>query len=189
MNASTQPARGGVRRSTLVALALALVPAAAFGQPAPPSVAPAAQAPAYRVAFSGGVAVGGAGWGTVLGEISDVSGRVQVLPWLGVGLSYLQFGAPNNEGYDPFEFHAFEVTSAWHPVVGRWFDPFVQIGALGVVGSEGGYMSAETTSRFGLEALAGFDVVHLPLAVGVHARSGFTNRAWTLAGLHLEVRI
>jgi hypothetical protein len=50
-------------------------------------------------------------------------------------------------------------------------------------------MGSETASRFGLEGMAGFDFVRLPFAVGVHVRSGATNRAWTLAGLHLEVRL
>ena len=187
MNASNQPGRGGLRSSALEALALG--PAAALAQPAAPPVAPAVPAPAYRLAFSGGIAVGWAGWGTELGGISEVGGRVQVLPWLGVGLSYFQLGAPNNEDFAPFEFHALEVSSAWHPIVGRWFDPFVHVGALGVLGSNGGYMGTETSSRFGLEGMAGFDIVSLPFAVGVHARSGFTSRVWKLAGLHLEFRI
>jgi hypothetical protein len=181
--------RGRVGSSTLVTLSLVLAPLVAFAQQPSPPPAPAAPASAYRVAFTGGVAVGEAGWGTELAGISELGARVRVLPWLGVGLSYLRLSAPNNEDYDPFELGAVEVSAAWRPVVGKWFDPFVQAGALGVVGSGGGYMATETTSRFGLEGMVGLDFVRLPFAVGVHARSGFTNRGWTLAGLHLELRI
>ena len=185
MSTFHQPGRG---RLTVFALA-ALAPAAVFAQPAAARVAPAVPAPAYRLAFSGELARGNARWGTELAGISGVGGRVQVLPWLGVGLSYFRLAAPNNEGFDRFAFDALEVFSAWHPVVGRWFDPFVQVGALGVVGTNGGYMGLETSSRLGLEGMAGVDFVALPFAVGLHARSGFTNRAWAMAGLHLELRI
>jgi hypothetical protein len=187
MNPSTPLGCARVKSSTLVALGLGLGLAqpVAFAQQLPPPVTPAAPAPAYRLAFNGSVAVGTAGWGSELAGISEVGGRVQLLAWLGIGLSYLRLGA------GPFELSAFEASAAWRPVVGKWFDPFVQAGALGVIGSGGGlmFMRSETTSRFGLEGIAGFDFVRLPFAVGVHARSGFTNRAWTLAGLHLELRL
>jgi hypothetical protein len=135
-----------------------------------------------------------AGWGTELAGVSEVGARVQLLPWLGVGFSYLHLSASNNEGYPRFELDAFEISTAWRPVVGRWFDPFVQAGVLGVIGSGGGYPGTDTSSRFGLEGMAGLDfvvtrpAVRLPFAVGVHARSGFTNRSWTVVGLHLELR-
>jgi hypothetical protein len=175
-----------------VGLGLVLAQPAALAQQAS---APPAPAPPYRLALTAGLDVGDPGWGTVFGGIAAVAARVELLPWLGVGLSYLQLSATNNEGYPPFTFQAFEVFAAWRPVVGRWFDPFVQAGALGVVGSGGGYEGAETTSRFGLEGMVGFDfvvnrpTVRLPLAVGVHARSGFTSQTWTLAGLHIELRV
>jgi hypothetical protein len=65
----------------------------------------------------------------------------------------------------------------------------VQASALAVVDSGGGYEGRETTSRFGLEGMAGFDLVRLPIACGLHTRSGFTNSAWTLVGLHIELRL
>jgi len=172
-----------------VVLACTLAQPLALAQQPPPPVASAAPATGYRLAFNAGVAVGKTGWGTELAGISELGARVQLRPWLGVGLSYLRLSAGNNEGYDPFSFDAFEVSAAWHPVVGKWFDPFMQAGALGVVSSGGGYMHTETTSHLGLEGMAGFDFVWLPLAVGVHARSGFTNDSWTLVGLHIELRL
>ena len=117
-----------------------------------------------------------------------MSGRVQLAPWLGGGVSYFNLGAANNEG-EAFVFHALELNAHWHPIVGRWFDPFLRVGGLGVISSGGGYMNYETTSRWGLEGMAGFDAVYLRLALGVHFRSGFTNRAWTTAGLRIELRI
>ncbi len=191
MNRST-PLRGPrVKCSTLAALGLGLGLAqpVAFTQTLSPPVTPAAPAPAYRLAFNGSVSVGQVGWGTELGGMSEVGGRVQLRPWLGIGLSYFRLSAGNNENDTPFELDAIEASATWRPVVGKWFDPFVQAGALGVIDSGGGYMGSETTSRFGLEGMAGFDFVRLPFALGVHVRSGVTNRAWTLAGLHLEVRL
>jgi hypothetical protein len=169
-------------------IAVGLLLAAALALAQPPPGAPAAPTRGYKLAFNGGLAGGQSGWGTELSGISDVGARVHLLPWLGVGLSYVHLNAPNNEDWDPFTFDAFEMSVAWHPVVGRWFDPFVQAGALAVVASGGGYEGRETTSRFGLEGMAGFDLVRLPIAVGLHARSGFTNSAWRLLGLHLELR-
>jgi len=172
----------------VIALALVFAPAVTFAQAVPPPVTPAAPARAYRLAFTGGLAVGKPEWASTLGGISEVAARVQALPWLGIGLSYFQLGAGNNEDYDPFTFEALEISASWRPVVGRWFDPFVQVGTLAVIDSGGGY-PGDSTSPFGLEGMAGFDFVRLPLAVGVHLRSGFTSESWTLLGLHLEVRI
>lgn len=125
--------------------------------------------------------------------MSEIAARVQVLPWLGAGLSYLHLSASNNEDYAPFELNAFEISAAWRPVVNRWFDPFLQAGMVGVIGWGGGYPRFDASSRFGLEAMVGFDfvatAVRFPLAVGLHARSGFTNESWTMVGLHLELRI
>lgn len=192
MNTRLGNSRWVALAAAAVTMAVLLVPAAARAQDSegpPPRIAAGAPGPGYKLAFGGRLSVGDPGWGTEPGGIAEVGGRVQVLPWLGVGLSYLHLGAGNNEGYDPFGFDALEISSAWHPIVGRWFDPFVQVGALGVLGASGGYMDRETTSRLGVEALAGFDLVRLPFAVGVHARSGFTNHAWALGGLHVELRI
>ena len=189
MNRSTLLGGLRLKYSTLAALGLGLGLAqpVAFAQALSPPVTPAAPAPAYRVAFNGSVSVGTAGWGSELSGISEVAGRVQLRPWLGIGLSYLRLSASNNECYAPFELDAFEAFATWRPVVGKWFDPFVQAGALGVIDpGGGGYMGTETTSRFGLEGMAGFDFVLLPFALGVHVRSGVTNRTWTVAGLHLE---
>lgn len=149
----------------------------------------AARQPGYWLAFTGSVSLGEAGWGTELAGASAVGARVLVLPWLTAGLSYLGFSAPNNEGSAPFKFQALELHTGWRPVVGRWFNPFVQLGVPGVVTSNGGYMNRETTTRWGLESTAGIDLVRLPFAAGLHAQYGFTNRSWQLVGLHMEVRI
>ena len=165
---------------------------AAFAQQPPPPAAAAAPALPYRLALTAGAAVGMAGWGPQLAGVSDIGGRVQLLPWLGVGLSYLQLSASSNENYPVFTLDAFELSAAWRPVVNRWFDPFAQAGVVGVIRSGGGYMGTDSSSRFGLEGTAGFDFVaalRVPLAVGVHVRSGFTSESWTMAGLHLELRI
>jgi len=191
MNRWTPLGGARVKCSTLAALGLGLglAQAVAFAQTLSPPVTPAAPTPVYRLAFNGSVSVGNVGWGTELGGISEAGGRVQLRPWLGIGLSYLRLSAGNNEGFAAFDLGAFEVSATWRPVVGKWFDPFVQAGALGVIDSGVGYMGSETTTRFGLEGMAGVDFVRLPVAVGVHVRSGATNRAWTLAGLHVELRL
>jgi len=175
-------------------LVVVLAQPVAFAQQPSPPVAPAAPAAAYRLAVTGSASVGMAGWGSELAGISEVGARVQLLPWLGVGLSYLHLTDSHNENYPLFELDALEVSAAWRPVVGRWFDPFVQAGVVAVLGSRGG-PDNDTSSRFGLEGTAGFDFVvsrppaRLRFAVGLHGRSGFTNRSWTMAGLHIELRI
>jgi hypothetical protein len=120
--------------------------------------------------------------------VGEIGGRVQLLPWLGIGAAYVGLGAGSNEG-DTFSFRALELNAHWHPIVGRWFDPFLRVGGLGVIDSGGGYMNYESTSRWGLEGMAGFDFVLYRVAIGPHFRAGFTNRYWTTAGLHFEVRI
>jgi hypothetical protein len=165
------------------------MPANARAEPQAVPVAAAVRQPGYRLAFTGSVSLGAAGWGTELAGESSVGVRALVLPWLTAGLSYLGFSAPNNEGSTPFKFQALELHTGWRPVVGSWIDPFVQLGVLGVVNSNGGYMNQETTTPWGLESTAGIDLVRLPLAAGLHAQFGFTNRSWRFIGLHMEVRI
>lgn len=173
-----------------VAQAVALLPVAVCAQTAPAPVVERSAVFPYRVAVGAGLSLGYAGWGQPPASMGEIGGRVQVLfPSLGVGASYVSLGAGNNEGYDSFFFDALELSAHWHPIVGRWFDPFLRVGGLAVVDSGGGYMNQETTSRWGLEGMAGFDAVYLPVAFGVHLRSGFTNQSWTLAGLHIELRI
>ena len=153
-------------------------PAIARAEPDAPSIGAGGRQPGYRLALTGSVSLGAAGWGTEISGASAVGVRVLVLPWLTAGLSYLGFSSSNNEGSPPFEFQALELHTGWRPVVGRWFDPFVQLGALGVVNSAGGYMNQQTTTRWGLQSTAGIDLVHLPFAAGLHAQYGFTNRSW-----------
>src|SRR5437762_3326079 len=172
-----------------VAQAAALVPAPARAQVAPAPVVDRSAVTPYKVAVGVGLSWGYAGWGQPPAGIGEIGGRVELWPWLGIGASYVSLGAGNNEDYDPFVFHALELNAHWHPIVGRWFDPFLRIGGLGVFDSGGGYMNQETTSHWGLEGMAGFDVVFRRLAFGAHFRSGFTNGSWTMAGLHLELRI
>jgi hypothetical protein len=183
-------AKRALRAGCLAVVGLAgAMPSAVHAEPVLPPGAVEARQPGYRLAVSGGISAGTAGWGTELSGTGELSARVMVLPWLAAGLSYLSFNAPNNEGYNAFQIQALELHVGWRPVVGRWIDPFLRVGALGVVGSNGGYMNSQTTSRWGVESTAGVDFVWLPIAVGAHAQYGFTNQAWALVGLHLEVRI
>lgn len=172
-----------------VAQAVALVPVAVCAQTAPAPVIDRPAVSPYKVAVSLSLSWGYAGWGQPPAGIGEIGGRVQVLPSLGIGASYVNLGAGNNEDYDPFIFHALELNAHWHPIVGRWFDPFLRVGGLAVVDSGGGYMNQETTSRWGLEGMAGFDAVYLRVAFGVHLRYGFTDQFWALGGLHIELRI
>ena len=172
-----------------MAQAVALVPAAVCAQPAPAPVTDRSATFPYRVAVGAGLSLGYAGWGQPPASIGEIGGRVQVFPWLGVGASYVSLGAGNNEAYDRFFFRALELSAHWHPIVGRWFDPFLRVGGLAVVDSGGGYMNQETTSRWGLEGMAGFDAVYQHAAFGVHFRYGFTDQSWAMAGLHIELRI
>jgi hypothetical protein len=180
---------GGSWPLLFVALAVALVPAPVCAQTTPAPVIDRSAVSPYKVAVGAGISLGYAGWGQPPAGIGEIGGRVQVFPSLGVGASYIRLSAGNNEGYDPFVFHALELNAHWHPIVGRWFDPFLRVGGLAVVDSGGGYMKQETTSRWGLEGMAGFDAVYLRAAFGVHLRYGFTDQFWALAGLHIELRI
>jgi len=168
---------------------LAALPAVAGAEETPRPATAAPRQTGYKLAIVGSLSAGTAGWGTELAGVGEIGGRVQVLPWMALGISYVSLNAPNNEGYDSFSFRALELNAGWRPIVGRWFDPFVQVGVLGVVDASGGYMNKESTSRWGLDGIAGIDFVHLPFAVGVHGQYGFTNRPWQLVGLHLEVRL
>jgi hypothetical protein len=168
---------------------LAAFPATAREQEAAPPVAAGVRQPGYRLAFTGGISLGTTDWGTEISGATELSGRVLVLPWLTAGISYLRVSSSNNEGFDPFRFQALALHAGWRPIVGRWFDPFVQLGALAVVSSGGGYMNRQTTARWGLESTAGIDFVLLPFAAGFHAQYGFTDQSWRFVGLHLEVRI
>ena len=121
---------------------------AAFAQQPPPPAAAAAPALPYRLALTAGAAVGMGGWGPQLAGVSDIGGRVQLLPWLGVGLSYLQLSASSNENYPVFTLDAFELSAAWRPVVNRWFDPFAPAGVVGVIRSGGGYMGSTSWPHY-----------------------------------------
>ena len=144
---------------------------------------------AYRVALGAALALGDPGWGTELGGIAEVHGRAQVLPWLGVGLAYFNLSAPNNEGDRPFRMQALELNSSWHPLFDTWFDPFVQIGALGIVGVKSNEYERGPDPRWGVQGQLGANVVLPHFAIGAHARLGYAEHAWTLFGLQVEGRI
>jgi len=143
----------------------------------------------YRVALGGALAMGDPGWGTELGGIQELHGRAQVLPWLGVGLAYFNLTASNNEGRPPFTMQAFELNSSLHPPFESWFDPFLQIGALGVVGVEHNGFDRGPDPRLGWQGQLGVNLALPHFAVGVHARLGHAERSWTLYGLQVEGRI
>lgn len=144
---------------------------------------------AYHVALGAALAMGDAGWGTELGGIHELHGRAQVLPWLGVGLSYFNLTASNNESSPPFKLQAFELNSSWHPLFDTWFDPFLQIGALGIVGVQSNTFERGPEPRWGVQGQLGANVVLPPFAIGMHARVGQAEREWTLFGLQIEGRI
>jgi hypothetical protein len=188
-DSGSRSAKTALRVGCLAVMGLAgAMPSAVHAEPVLPVAAQVRQ-PGYRLAVSYGISAGTSGWGQDISGTGELSARVMVLPWLAAGLSYLSLDAPNNEGYDAFRLEALELHVGWRPVVGRWIDPFLRVGALGVVGSDGGYENRQTTSRWGVESTAGVDFVALPIAVGAHAQYGFTNKAWVQVGLHLEVRI
>ena len=141
----------------------------------------------YRVALGGGASAGDPGWGTELGRILEIDGRYQPLPWLGVGATFFDLVAPNNENYPTFHAEALELNVAWHPLGYLWFDPFVRAGAVGFVALEG--ESSEDAGRFGFDGMLGVNAAFSHVAVGLHIRHGFTSASWTMLGLHLEGRI
>ena len=180
-----------LRRGLFVLLAPAavLVPAPACAQVAPAPVANPSVATPYKVAVGVGPSFGYSGWGQPPTGMGEIGGRFQAWPWLGIGVAYFGLGAGNNEG-EGFSFSALELNAHWHPIVGRWFDPFLRVGGLGITSIQGGgYMNTDSTSRWGLEGMAGFDFVLYRVAIGPHFRAGFTNRYWATAGLHVELRI
>ena len=144
---------------------------------------------AYRIALGAALAMGDPGWGTELGGIQELHGRAQVLPWLGVGLAYFNLTASNNEGYPPFKLQALELNSSWHPLCDAWFDPYLQLGALGIVGVQSNAYERGPEPRWGVQGQLGANVVLPHFAIGVHARLGQAEREWTLFGLQVEGRI
>ncbi|MEO6602487.1 MAG: hypothetical protein ABIQ16_21575 [Polyangiaceae bacterium] len=140
----------------------------------------------YDLALGASFSVGDAGWGTELGNMTQLYGRYQLYRGFGVGASYFWLTAPNNEGNAWPEFHgqALEGFAEYHPLPTSWFDPFARAGVLGFTHVEG----IEAADQIGLQGMVGVDFVLPHVAIGVHARSGFVNRTWTLFGLHTEVR-
>jgi len=143
----------------------------------------------YRIALGASLAMGDPGWGTELGGIQELHGRAQVLPWLGVGLAYFNLTASNNEGYSPFQLQALELNSSWHPLCDAWFDPYLQLGALGIVGVQSNSYERGPEPHWGVQEQLGANVVLPHFAIGVHARLGQAEREWTLFGLQIEGRI
>jgi hypothetical protein len=144
----------------------------------------------YLVAVGAGAALGDPGWGTELGTLLEVSGRVQPLPWLGAGASFFQISAGNNENFPSLQVRALELHASLHPLRTRWLDPFARAGVVRVVGtSDGGPGEASSVRRWGFEGVTGIDVAVPYFALGFDLRYGFTNRAWTMAGLHVEARL
>jgi hypothetical protein len=141
----------------------------------------------YALAVGASLSYGDGGWGTELGNIVQIYGRYQLYRGLGVGASYFWLDAPNNEAASWPEFHAqaLEGFAEYHPFETSWIDPFARVGVLGLTRVEG----IEAADRLGLQGMLGVDFVLPHFAIGLHAQHGFTNRAWTMVGLHTEVRL
>jgi hypothetical protein len=140
----------------------------------------------YALAAGAGLSLGDGGWGTELSSSQFVYARYQVYRGLGLGASYSWLTASNNEGnsWPTFHAQALEGFAELHPFLTSWVDPFVRAGVLGLTEVEG----IEEATRFGAEFTAGLNATLPSFAIGVHVRYGFTNQAWTMAGIHTEVR-
>ena len=141
----------------------------------------------YRIAAGAALSVGDGGWGTELASMPQMYGRFQVYRGLGAGASYFFLNAPNNEGGSWPEFRArgIEGFAEYHPFDASWVDPFARVGVLGFTHVEG----IEAADRVGMQGVLGIDFVLTLFAFGLHALHGFTNRAWTMFGLHTELRL
>lgn len=119
--------------------------------------------------------------------MQQIYGRVRIYRGLGAGASYFFFTAPNNEGNSWPEFRArgLEGFAEYRPFETSWFDPFVRVGVVGFTHVEG----IEAADRLGMQGTLGLDFVLPHVAVGLHALRGFTNRTWTMFGLHAELRL
>ena len=177
-------------RRSLCALTAGLVLAGASRRAAAEAAETSLAVRDYRVAVAAGVALGPPGWGNQLGTLAEIGARAQLLPWLGAGVSYFQLEAGNNEGYPALAIRALELHAAAHPFRTQWLDPFFRIGAVRIVGVSDGYPGEiASVSRWGLEGVAGLSVTASYFALGLDLRHGFTNRSWTMLGLHLELRL
>ncbi len=144
----------------------------------------------YRLAVGAEAFIGGVDRGSQGGTLTEVNARIQLLRWLGVGLSYFKLSAYNNNDDWPLAVRALELFGSAHPLRTRWLDPYVRVGALNVVSvSGGGPGESLTVASWGIEGIVGLSVTPGPIAFGVDIRSGSAGRAWTMLGLHLEVRI
>lgn len=144
---------------------------------------------AYRAAVGVSGGLGGAGWGTELGNLMEVNARAQVLPWLGVGAAFFQTTGPNNEAIKATRAQALELNASLHPITGSWFDPFVRVGAFDYVGFQSSGFDAEPHTRIGAEGQIGLNVALPHVAFGFNLRQGFAARDFTLLGLQVEARL
>jgi hypothetical protein len=177
------------KRCRAGALGLALLSSIPATAAAEPTAAAGAEKPDYHVAVGAGAGVGDPGWGTELGLLAEVNARVQPLRWLGAGASFFNMIAGNNEA-SALKIRAIELNAEAHPWQMKWLDPFVRVGAMRVVQTEGGYGGeADQMSRWGAQGMVGVSALLGPFAVGLNARHGFTNKSWTMLGLHLEARL
>jgi hypothetical protein len=139
----------------------------------------------YRLAVGGGFSAGAGGWGTELGSIREVHARYAYRA-VGLGASYFWLTAPNNEGnsWPTFGAQGLEGFAELHPAPTSWVDPYLRTGVLGFTHVEG----IEEARRVGGEFTLGLDAVLPHFAVGLHLQFGATNQAWTMLGLHSELR-
>ena len=140
----------------------------------------------YRIAAGASLSAGDGGWGTELASMQQIYGRFQIYRGLGAGASYFFFNAPNNEGSSWPEFRArgIEGFAEYRPFETSWVDPYARVGVVGFTHVEG----IEPADRVGMQGVLGVDFVLPHFAVGLHALHGFTNEAWTMFGVHTELR-
>ena len=173
-------------KALCVALVFHTVRTAHAAETAEPPAQPEPDPRRYHIAAGVSLSAGDGGWGTELGTMVQFYGRYQIYRGLGAGASYFFLTAPNNEGnaWPPFSAQALEGFAEYHPFETSWVDPFARVGVLGFTHVEG----IEAANRVGMQGVLGVDFVLPHFAIGLHALHGFTNRHWTMFGLHTEVR-
>ncbi len=143
----------------------------------------------YLLAVGGAVLTGGVGKGAALGLMEEGHVRVSVLPWLGIGISYLDMSAPNNDNRPPFGAQALALNASWHPLKYSSFDPFLQLGGVRLFNVSGDALYFGSPSPWSAEAQLGVNYVVPHFALGLQLRRAVGDYDWTMLGLQFEGRI
>jgi hypothetical protein len=140
----------------------------------------------YLLAFGGAVSTGPAGLTGGFGTIAEGYVRANVLPQLGLGVSYFNLSVSNTDNYSPIGAQALEVNASWHPLKYS-FDPFLQLGELRLFKVNGNVYAPP--SPWNTEGQLGVNYVGPHFAIGLQVRSGFGHFGWLMGGFQLEGRI